>query len=565
MNPVKQFEALVKALLKVNFNISFWKAKIRKPDIKLAGQAVLGLFLIAVLGLYEVIFIFLLRDIYPLLAMAGQQSSMLTLGISAAQIMILIFGMFYLISAFFFAKGTSQLMAMPMNPVTVLMGKFTVVLVNEYVTQLAILGPIFGVYGALSKAGAGYWAMCALVFILAPLLPLAISSLLATLLAGIIARGRNRTSMNILGVIIFLGLYFAFQYFVLFKMPQEGASIVSYLADANYQLAKSASRNFPPSLWGTYAIAEGFSAAGLKNLALFAASSLAGVLGIALLGSRFYYSVVMSGGETSTRAKKAPNGSYLDKLVQKGASEAIAAKDHKVVMRTSAYLMNCCTLPLIWPGLIFFYSLFGKNVASSSPEDQLIQIIVTLNQPWIKTVAWILLTQFTASSMIASTSFSREGQSLATTKVLPIGGKQVILAKIRYALIFQLVSTVPMTVLLQYLFKLPLVYAATGYVVGQTAGLWSIFGGLLIDLAKPYLNWTDPTRAVKQNLNAVIPMFAGFGLIFAQGYAAYKMFLAGWHGWGPIALFAAFNVLLAAVTFIALMAFAEKGFDRIEI
>ncbi|HOA15181.1 MAG TPA: hypothetical protein PKJ05_02495 [Bacillota bacterium] len=566
MNPARQYFALVKALLKVNFNIGFWKASLKKKlSFKVIGQAFLYLLLAAIAGFYEVMFILLLKKMYPVLAMAGQQSSMLTLGISAAQIMVLIFGMFYVLAAFYYAKGTSQLMAMPMNPVTVLMGKFTVVLVNEYLTELLILGPIMGVYGFMSGAGLPYWLMCALVFLMVPLLPLAMASILAMLMAGIIARGRNRTATNILGVALFLALYFGFQYLVLFKLPQDGSSMVNYLASANYQLAQTASRNFPPSLWGTYAVAEGFNSAGLKGLALFAGSALLGVALIMLLGSKFYYNVVMKGTETSTNRNRLEAGEALGKLRQGDPIATIASKDHKIVMRTSVYLMNICTMPLIWTGLILFYYMFGKNIASSQPEDQVIQFVMNFNYPWLKAIAWILIMQITVSSMMAATAFSREGQSLAITKVLPISGRQVVFAKIRHAVIFQLVSSIPMTMVLQYLFKIPLAYALTGIAVGQVSGLWSIFGGMLIDLARPYLNWTDPTRAVKQNINAVIPLFGGFGLVFAQGYAAYKMLLAGWQGWLPVGVISGFNVLLAVITFAALMAFAEKGYERIEI
>ncbi len=567
MNPTMQYFALVKALFKINFNIGYWKANFKnKITLKFVGQAVLGLLVVAVLAFYEVMFILLLKNMYPRLAAAGQQSSMLTLGISMSQIMVLIFGMFYVIAAFYYAKGTSQLMAMPMKPATVMMGKFTIVLINEYLTEILILGPIMGVYGAMSGAGIGYWVMCILVFLLAPMLPLAIASVMAMLLAGVIARGRNKTFMNLIGILIFMVAYFGFQYFALFKMPQDNSSIMQYLATMNYNLALAASRNFPPSFWGTVAVAEGFNTVGMKFLALFAGVSAAGTAIMGFLGSKYYYGVIMSGGETATKRSKVVDGEMVSKLVQGDPLATLASKDHKVVMRTSSYLMNCGVLPLMWPGLIFMYSLFGRNIASSEPEDQLIQFISTLNVPWLKTVAFMIIMQMvTTGSMIASTAFSREGHSIAITKALPISGKNVVLAKIRYALIFQLVTSIPIMAVLQYLFKLSLPNAVIAIVVGQISGLWAIFGGMLMDLARPYLNWTDPTRAVKQNINAVVPMFAGWGLMFAQGYAVYKMLLAGWEGWLPITLVAAFNVLLAAITFTALMAYAEKGYNRIEI
>ncbi len=566
MDSARQYLSLVKALLKINFSVGYWKANLRKINAKVVGQAAIGLIAIAVLGVYETMFVFLMRDIYPKLAMMGQQSSMLTLGISMSQIMVLIFGMFYVIAAFYYSKGTDQLMAMPMKPGTVLMSKFTVVLVNEYLTELAILGPVFGVYGAMSGAGAGYWVMCVLVFLLAPLLPLAISSLLAMLLAGVIAKGRNKTVMNILGILIFMAVYFGFQYFVLFKMPQDEANVMEFLATMNYNLALAASKNFPPSFWATLAVAENFNAIGLRYFAMFLGTSILGVAAMGYIGSRYYYSVLMSGGESSAKKRTVVDEGMWNKLQQGDPLATIASKDHKVLLRTSSYLMNCGTLPLIWPGLLLMYSLFGRNIASNAPEDQLIQFLTTINVPWIKTIGLMLLTQMvTTGSMIGATGFSREGHSLAITKALPISGRNVVLAKVRYALLFQLITSIPMMAVGQYLFRLPVGYALIALLVGHIGGLWSIFGGILIDVMRPYLNWTDPTRAVKQNINAVVPMFGGWGILFAQGYAAYRMYLAGWSGWLPIGIITAFNVLFAGVTFAALMANAEKRYNMIEL
>lgn len=566
MDSARQYLSLVKALLKINFSVGYWKANLRKINAKVVGQAAIGLIAIAVLGVYETMFVFLMRDIYPKLAMMGQQSSMLTLGISMSQIMVLIFGMFYVIAAFYYSKGTDQLMAMPMKPGTVLMSKFTVVLVNEYLTELAILGPVFGVYGAMSGAGAGYWVMCVLVFLLAPLLPLAISSLLAMLLAGVIAKGRNKTVMNILGILIFMAVYFGFQYFVLFKMPQDEANVMEFLATMNYNLALAASKNFPPSFWATLAVAENFNAIGLRYFAMFLGTSILGVAAMGYIGSRYYYSVLMSGGESSAKKRTVVDEGMWNKLQQGDPLATIASKDHKVLLRTSSYLMNCGMLPLIWPGLLLMYSLFGRNIASNAPEDQLIQFLTTINVPWIKTIGLMLLTQMvTTGSMIGATGFSREGHSLAITKALPISGRNVVLAKVRYALLFQLITSIPMMAVGQYLFRLPVGYALIALLVGHIGGLWSIFGGILIDVMRPYLNWTDPTRAVKQNINAVVPMFGGWGILFAQGYAAYRMYLAGWSGWLPIGIITAFNVLFAGVTFAALMANAEKRYNMIEL
>jgi len=334
----------------------------------------------------------------------------------------------------------------------------------------------------------------------------------------------------------------------------------------NYNLALAASKNFPPSFWATLAVAENFNAIGLRYFAMFLGTSILGVAAMGYIGSRYYYSVLMSGGESSAKKRTVVDEGMWNKLQQGDPLATIASKDHKVLLRTSSYLMNCGTLPLIWPGLLLMYSLFGRNIASNAPEDQLIQFLTTINVPWIKTIGLMLLTQMvTTGSMIGATGFSREGHSLAITKALPISGRNVVLAKVRYALLFQLITSIPMMAVGQYLFRLPVGYALIALLVGHIGGLWSIFGGILIDVMRPYLNWTDPTRAVKQNINAVVPMFGGWGILFAQGYAAYRMYLAGWSGWLPIGIITAFNVLFAGVTFAALMANAEKRYNMIEL
>jgi ABC-2 type transport system permease protein len=48
---------------------------------------------------------------------------------------------------------------------------------------------------------------------------------------------------------------------------------------------------------------------------------------------------------------------------------------------------------------------------------------------------------------------------------------------------------------------------------------------LLIDLIRPYLNWDNPQKAIKQNINVLIAMLAGgviYALIFLSGLFTYQ-------------------------------------------
>jgi ABC-2 type transport system permease protein len=66
-------------------------------------------------------------------------------------------------------------------------------------------------------------------------------------------------------------------------------------------------------------------------------------------------------------------------------------------------------------------------------------------------------------------------------------------------------------------------------VLGLVIGLPAIVVSLLIDLLRPYLNWDNPQKAIKQNINVVLAMLAGGGiyaLIFLAGWLAYQVFQA---------------------------------------
>ena len=89
--------------------------------------------------------------------------------------------------------------------------------------------------------------------------------------------------------------------------------------------------------------------------------------------------------------------------------------------------------------------------------------------------------------------------------------------------------------------------------------------GMIIDLARPLLDWTNPQKAIKQNLNVLLAFFADFGVLFLL-YLAVRVFgRMGWTGWRtPAALFVLLAVLSAAV-FKALKAFAARRYRDIEV
>ncbi len=57
-------------------------------------------------------------------------------------------------------------------------------------------------------------------------------------------------------------------------------------------------------------------------------------------------------------------------------------------------------------------------------------------------------------------------------------------------------------------------------ILGMALSFPGITVGLLIDLLRPYLTWDNPQKAIKQNINVLLGMVAGGGILYLIYLAA---------------------------------------------
>jgi hypothetical protein len=79
------------------------------------------------------------------------------------------------------------------------------------------------------------------------------------------------------------------------------------------------------------------------------------------------------------------------------------------------------------------------------------------------------------------------------------------------------------------------------------------------------LTWTNPMRAIKQNLNVVLAMALDAGIVFAFYYLSRFLRGAGIDGAALIAALFVVLVLLAAAAIFLLARFADKRYATIAI
>ena len=297
MSGWNQFRAVYRTLLNLNFSISHsretylvQKKRLWEPILIVVSLGVAGAMLITA-------YVKLLNMMYDNAAALGQGNMILTLAIVLGQVIVLLLGLFWVISVFYFSDDSAILTPLPIPASTVILAKFGVLMVNEYITLAFFLIPAFAVYGIRTAAGALYWIAAVVVFLIVPMLPLAVSSIVSVILMRFVNVRKSRTFFMVLGSVLFFGAYFWFQYYTMHTMPQTQEGIAQYIMTVQDSLSKTLATKFPPGLWASTAVSKAGTLAGTLNFLLLAAVSLGALVVLLAVASKLFYAGLTSGGE----------------------------------------------------------------------------------------------------------------------------------------------------------------------------------------------------------------------------------------------------------------------------
>ncbi len=551
--------AVVRADLRSNFGLSIVRHRlfVEKKDRWLVPVIGLG-FLGVVPALYGLVV--LIRDVYLVLQPLGQQRAILSLGVVVAQIFVLMFGLYYVISAFYFSRDLEFLVALPLKPFEVITSKFVVVLVNEYLTIAVIVLPVFGTYGAMAHGGPGYWMNALLVYLLLPVIPLAIGALLVVGLMRVVNISRKKDALILGGSVFLLLLAMGFQFVIAGAGDRLDARAVTRFMTSHDSLLNVIGSRFAPSIWASKAAAGGFSPSGLLNLALFAGMSLAFFAGLLILSERYFYGGLVGLGEVSAR-RRTLTRSEMTHLVSSGRRPiwAIFMREWRIMNRTPIFLLNGTLVVLILPAMFAAMAragsrdaaVFLRAMASASP------LIVILAVAGFMVVCG----SFNGTS---SSTFSREGAQFWISRVIPVAPREHIAAKFIHSYLVSLLGTLTASIVVVWLLHLSALRLALAIGLSLIAGLLFTAVGMMIDLARPLLDWTNPQKAIKQNLNVLFGLCADVGIMTAVYFAIRAMVRARFSDATVLIVIYVMLAGLAAASYAALVRFAERRYREID-
>jgi ABC-2 type transport system permease protein len=74
-----------------------------------------------------------------------------------------------------------------------------------------------------------------------------------------------------------------------------------------------------------------------------------------------------------------------------------------------------------------------------------------------------------------------------------------------------------------FLFKLNLYEFCGAVILAIIFNLFLNIIQMIIDASKPYLNWDNPQKAMKQNINGLLAVLLVFGVVAIMGFLIYKL------------------------------------------
>jgi len=557
---MSRYMVLTKVMLK-NFNLfDLRSAKSGKSRTKkiLLSVLIFVSFLPMMFGIGTLAFVG-----YHVLSGIQQEGLILGMGFLVSSLTIFFFGVFYVISIFYFSKDIENLLPLPLRPSEILAAKFTVALFYEYLTEFIFLAPILIGFGIAGKAGLMYCIYSLIIFLALPVLPLIYASVITLLIMGFTSLAKNKDRFRIIGGIAAMTLAVGLNAFItkISSSSMSADELQQLLAQGNNSFTGTISGIFFSNRFAVMALLHNSELKGLVNLIVFMLICVLFVMLLLGIGEGIYYKGAVGISEASSKRKKYTESEFRKFSRQKSALRSYIIKELKLLFRTPVYFMNCVLLNFLFP--LFFIIPFIVQPDEMKELQALSPYISDIGKQGAVLAAAFGMSVFVASTNgIAASAISREGTNIYVCKYLPVSYRTQILAKVLSSACLGAVGTLSMVLAAVIFVPLP-VYLIMLIAVAAILGIiFSSFTGIFIDLNFPKLIWDNEQKAVKQNFNVVLNMLAS---IVIAGIPVFVTIALHFTLWITFITFVAMFGILDLLLYNLLSTVGVRLFEKIEI
>lgn len=552
---MKSFLRLLRVTLLSHFHISVMQETYFEKRERQWEPLVFGLAIIVGGGSLGSMFFLAARSLLNALPLAFSDLVLL-LAIVATQLMMLGFGLASLISLFYFSSDLSVLVPLPLKEWTILAAKFVVAAVTEYLLPLVLLLPVLIAYHRHLPLGLWGVLSALAVFVLLPVIPLSLAGIATLTLMRGIGR-RHRDILVVLASLVLVTGTLALQYFM--QSLAMGSLDIGAVLQGRVDLVAALGSRFPPSVWATRAIAAAGDPIGLANLMYLTLASLAAVGAFLLVGQQVFYRGLV-GGEERLRQRTKLDAKALAQVTSASALTALTLREIRLFMRMPIWVLNGFLAVAIIPVVALFPAFAGN-----AGLDQLTALLTA--NPQGETILMLVFAAFVAGmsclNTVACTAVSREGKYLWISKTIPVSPVSQAKAKLIFALICTAATGMALAVFFTVLFSPSISSLVLAYVLGVLASIAPQALGLAFDMRRPFLKWTTPQHAVKNNLNALTAL-----LVFVPiGFLSYYLYLWLHKPLGTlfVPVLLVLHLIAASVSVRFTLRKAAESYDRLDV
>jgi len=480
---------------------------------------------------------------YDILVQIRQEGVLLATGFASVSVLILVFGIFYIINIFYFTQDLDTLVTLPLRAYQITSAKFIVALLYEYLTILLFLLPLIIAYGIKSSAGFLFYFYSLLLMIGIPIIPLVVDSLIIMIILRYINISKRKDQFRIFAAIFGILLVFGINYYTstYLSVGTNPSKAIGLLQESRNSFIDIVSSAFPTTKLATHTLLNYETFQGIFNLFLFFIANLFFVVLFTLAAEKFYFKGAVGGSEVSSSRKVFRKEELSNLSARNSALKALTIKEIKILFRTPAYFVNCVLSNFLWPVLLLFaYSGIGTDLGK-------VQALLTKSNSDSILIAIALATGLfiSASNGITASAISRDGSGFFVNKYLPFSYRELIFSKLLPGIFLSYTGNIIVLIAAVFLLKISLIVLVLFLVLSLLGILFSSQLGLLLDIQFPKLVWDNEYKPIKHNWNVAVNIFVS-AILGAAALVITIMFeINFWNvAFGLTLILAALNLLI---------------------
>ena len=502
---MRKFKALFIVMLKNTFNLLDGRTKRSKLN-KFMGLFLMVAFMPTLYSLYM-----LAKEGMYMLLPLQQEGLVLSLLFIALSSVTFFMSIFLVPAVYYFSKDSETLLALPLKPEEIVLSKFCLSVVYEYLTTFLLAIPVLVAYIQVMNPDVFFYVKVLIILLLSPVVPLAFGAVIIMVIMAFVPFFKNRDLFNYASGFLALAFAIGINMVVGGTATLSQEKLLAMLTEGNNSLLAIFRFMFPNLPFAIQSLVDG----SWLSFILFLVITALVVFVFVTISKIVYFIGIIGVNETAAGRKQLNLKAYQKETSTKGAMMSYFLKEMRLMIRTPIYLLNNIATAFILP-IIFMVSI-GSSVSGEEEFSAFIKSIDWTNPDLLLIVSFAGLAlglMMSTLNLITPTALSREGSNIFFMKYIPMSYVKQIQAKIMSGLVVSFFGILFSLVAAVFLLKMHPIVIILILVMSIQGMIFMNYLGMIVDLIRPKLVWEQEAAAVKQNLNAAFTMIPAFALSF---------------------------------------------------